>query len=115
MANANMKDYSQRISRIMKQHNKLSKGFVTTVNQNGLIEMRPRRQARSFPWRGLMLTLLLLMMFKAYVYISLGPSVYNSRVNGLRNGTIIEQAGAFLMQEDPVTVWVTQKLTPLFP
>lgn len=110
MADANMQNFDQRLRRISKQHRKLAGGYVTSVNHDGLIIARPRRHGPRFPWKGLMLTAAMFLLFKGFLFASLGEITYEERVAKLRAGTVVEQAGAFAMQADPATLWVSSQI-----
>ncbi|MDE9451177.1 hypothetical protein J3R80_11945 [Aliiroseovarius sp. Z3] len=43
------------------------------------------------------------MLFKGFLFGQVGAINYNDRVDRLSNGSMIEQAGAWIMQDDPVT------------
>lgn len=47
-----------------------------------------------------------MIAFKAVLYATLGGATYTNRVNDLASGTVIEQAGAWVMAADPITVWL---------
>ena len=40
--------------------------------------------------------------------MSLGQEAYDARVDKLRSGTIVEQMGAFVMQAEPATIWISE-------
>lgn len=107
MADANMEDFYRRMDRIDRNHRKLARGYVTTVNADGLIVARPRTSSRRFPWRGLMLVLALMIVFKGFMYAQIGAADYDARVALLQQGTIAEQVGGYIMKADPVTVAIS--------
>jgi len=53
------------------------------------------------------------VFFKAFLVANLGPQTYDDRLARLNNGTVVEQAGAFVMQADPLTVYAAQKIRPV--
>ncbi|MFV2034643.1 MAG: hypothetical protein ACC631_05975 [Halocynthiibacter sp.] len=110
MADVHLQTFDKRLRRISRRHRKMVGGYVTSVNHDGLIIARPRRHAPRFPWKGLMLTVVLLLLFKGFLFISLGSITYDARGEKLRAGTIIEQAGAFAMQADPATIWIADQI-----
>ena len=113
MADANLQDFGKRLRRIDRRHRKMAHGYVTSINHDGLIVARPRRRAPRFPWKGLMLTAALLLLFKGFLYMSLGGITYDARVERLSQGTVVEQAGAFVMQADPATLWISGQINSL--
>ncbi len=114
MADAKQIAFGERLSRIDKNHRQLAKGYVTSVNHDGLIIARPQRKASRLPLRGLFLSLAVVLVFKAAVYAQIGEAAYQDRVNLLANGTIVEKIGAYAMFADPVTLWLAQQIATIF-
>ena len=106
MSQAQFDSFDSRLRKIDRRNRQLARGYVTSVNHDGLIIARPRRQARSFPWRGLLMILVALMAFKVFLYMQIGPTTYEERVIALSQGNVVEQIGAYAMTADPVTVWI---------
>ncbi|NNK68468.1 MAG: hypothetical protein HKO95_17220 [Rhodobacteraceae bacterium] len=106
MPDANMQDFYRRMDRITRHHRKLSQGYVTTMNEDGLIVAEPRTLRRIVPWRSLLFTLFVVMAFKGWLFASIGPAAYEARVISLQNGSLVMQAGAYVMTADPVTLWI---------
>ena len=107
----NIKDFGKRVKRINKRHHKIAtNGYITSVNHDGLIIAKVRRRGPRFPWKGIALGFVLFFAFKGFLLSQLGAATYNDRVDLLRNGTFIEEAGAYAMSADPVTVWVSQQI-----
>ncbi len=112
MADAKQIQFGQRLRRIDRHHRKLARGYVATVNHDGLIVARPRRRTSLFPLRGLFLCLLTLLAFKGFLYAQLGETSYAQRVALLQSGTVVEKMGAYAMQADPVTIWIGDQIRP---
>lgn len=106
----NMKDFGKRVKRINKRHRKLSNGYVSSMNHDGLIIARVRRSGPRFPWKGIALCFVAFFAFKGFLLSQLGQTTYNERVNSLQSGTYIENAGAYAMSADPVTVWFAAQI-----
>lgn len=115
MADASQLNFDKRMRRISKRHQKLSRGYVTSINHDGLVIARPRRQGFSFPFRGLFFALVLFLAFKGFVLASIGTAAYDVRVAKLESGTIVEQAGAYVMKADPATTFIANKLRSVLP
>jgi type VI protein secretion system component VasF len=114
MAHANFQEFDKRMARILREHQKLSNGYVTKVTRDGLIVAKPRRRILSLaPLRFLLLLLVAAMVFKIFFYINMGAEVYNARVANLAVGTQVEKLGSFVLQADPVTVAIAEKLKAL--
>ncbi len=114
MADAQSQTFDKRLRKITRRHRKMSHGYVTSVNHDGLIIARPRRAGPRFPWKGLMVAAALFLLFKGFLFATLGETTYSERVAKLQQGTIAEQVGAYAMQADPATLFLAQQLTPLF-
>ncbi len=112
MTNTYFTDFDDRTRRIEKAHRRLARGYVTTVTRDGVIIHRPiRRYGPSL--RGIFLTFAALLGFKVLLYTYLGAIAYDGRVADLAGGTVIESIGAWVMQADPVTVWISQGVLEL--
>lgn len=113
MGDAYQAQFEKRLRRINKRHRKLARGYVTSVNHDGLIIAKPQRHAR-FPWKGVALIFVALFVFKGFLHAQLGAATFDDRVGKLANGTTVEKAGAWVMQADPVTLWVSGQVTAFF-
>lgn len=115
MAQANV-PFDKRLKRIVRQHEKMNAaGVVRAVNSDGLIVARPRMYRPRFPLKGLAVVLCLGFLFKGFLFAYLGPDGYAARVAELQTGTALEQAGAWVMQSDPATVFVAEGLKTILP
>ena len=111
MADANYVKFNKRLRDIDRKHRKMSRGYVQLVERDGLLVPVSRRPARrGFPFRGLLLILGGFLIFKAILLTHLGPITYGERVEKLAGGTALEQAGAWVMRADPITLWITQQV-----
>ena len=113
MADANMRDFGKRVDRINRRHAKLSRGYVTSVNHDGLIIARPRARTSSVPWRGIMFLLVLVMAIKIVMHWQMGAGAYEAQVAGLAAGGALEQVLAYVLYPDGVTAFVSEVLTAL--
>jgi len=71
---------------------------------------RPR-----FPLKGLLAVLFLGFLFKGFLFAYLGEAAYGERVATLQDGTVLEQAGAWVMQPDPITVLAADGIALILP
>ncbi len=102
--------FEQRVRHLASKHRRMASGIAHRMGRDGLITAHPRRRMPSFPLRGLMILLAAAFVFKAFLYASLGASVYEQRVGLLAAGSVVEQGGAWVMQADPATIWVAQQI-----
>lgn len=107
--------FDKRLKRIVRRHEKMSNGVVRTVTSDGLIVAKPRLYKPRFPLKGLIVVLMLGFLFKGFLFSYLGEAGYADRVATLKGGTLMEQAGAWVMQPDPVTYVVAQGISTILP
>ena len=115
MAQANV-PFDKRLKRIVRRHEKMNAaGTVKTVNSDGLIVARPRLYKPRFPLRGLIVVLFLGFLFKGFLFAYLGETGYAERVASLQAGSSLEQAGAWVMQPDPATLFMAEGIRAILP
>ncbi|MDA7966579.1 hypothetical protein [Ruegeria sp.] len=107
-------EFGQRVTRLTKKHEKLNRGYRATMRSDGLVVMKPQRVRSGVPARVLMLTLLGFFAFKAFLLFHLGAATYQDRVESLNAGTPVEQAGAWIMQVDPVSQFLSVQLSNIW-
>lgn len=111
MADQNHVKFDRRLEKILREHRKLSRGYVTTVNHDGLVIARPKRAVGSTTLlRGLLLCLVTFMVLKAFLYVRLGPEAYAARTVQLEGGSIVDTIGAWAMTMDPATLWLATQI-----
>ncbi len=115
MGDAQFEEFDRRLSRIDAHHRKLARGYVMSVNHDGLMIAEPKRHRRSLPWRGLLLILVGLMLFKGFLHAQIGAADYSDRVASLSAGNLVEQVGAYAMTADPLTLWISAQISPFLP
>ena len=110
MADAQLQKFGKRLNRKNRRHEKLAQGFVNVVSADGLLVAHPRRQQLKFPWRILAVVAALFFVFKGLLMVGLGEQEYTDRALSLQTGTPVEQVGGWIMQPDPLTLWVAKQL-----
>ena len=106
--------FNKRVTTLGRKHAAMSQGYSTAVRSDGLIVVRPKRRfGRGFPVKGLLALVFGFFVFKAIMLASLGDITYNERVAKLNQGSVLEQSGAWLMQIDPATRFISGFLEPL--
>ena len=97
--------FTKRLGKLGRKHEEMTHGYTTKVGKDGLITVVPKaRRARGVS--GLKLLLLAAICFfgiKAFMLAVSGPDGYQDRLAKMQEGTVIEQAGAFVMGMDPLT------------
>lgn len=102
--------FDRRIRRLEKTASRRRNGVRYVVGPDGLVVAKARRRAPSFPLRGIMILAAAAMLFKAFLLVNLGGITYAERVAELQQGTVLEQAGAWIMQADPATIWIAEQI-----
>ena len=111
MSQANFNDFDRRMNRIHKSHQKLSRGARTVVTRDGLIMAKPRRRVLSlFPMRALLFVLIAGYAMKVGFFMYMGAETYSSTVTGLTAGTPFDQAAAYVLHADALTIWIADAI-----
>ncbi|MEL6617536.1 MAG: hypothetical protein AAFP16_01575 [Pseudomonadota bacterium] len=106
--------FNKRLTSLHRKHKAMANGYTTHLRGDGLIVVKPRMRARrNPPVRGLVYLALGFFVFKGFMFASLGDITYNERVAKMGNGTSVEQAGAWVMQADPLTQFLAGYIEPL--
>lgn len=113
MSASQFDEFDRRMRRISKRHSKLSHGYVTSVNPDGLVVAKPQRRSHRGTFRGLIILFAVMIVFKGFLHAQLGPAAYEDRVNALKEGSVVEQAGAWVMTPDPITLWISGQVVSL--
>ncbi len=114
MTNA-YKSFDKRLNRIGRRRARLVQGYTSKVGKDGLIVFRPARSRGGFPVRGFVFLVIGFFCFKALILAHLGEAVYGQRVEALAAGSVLEQAGALVMQADPVSFGIADLIRPIVP
>lgn len=100
--------FANRVNRVSRKHRAMAHGYTAKLRGDGLIVVQPRKVQFKMPVRGFMLLMLIFMFFKGFMIVSLGEDDYRARLAVLNNGNLYEQAGAFVMGVDPVSLGIAQ-------
>ena len=103
--------FDERYRKVLKRHRQLSRGYVTRLGKNGVIDHYPighYRDAISLKVR--ILPLGILFFLKACMVTVLGEEAYAAQVAILQQGSFGQQLGGFFMQMDPITWPLAQLL-----
>ncbi|WP_322866441.1 hypothetical protein U5922_009695 [Aquicoccus sp. G2-2] len=105
--------FDRRVTVLKKAHRKGRKAYVPIAGPDGVVYVRkPQSKFANVPFRGLLLLALGLVLFKGLAIAQFGALGYDKRLGSLREGTIIEQAGAWVMQPDRVSLYLAGKVGP---
>lgn len=106
-------DFDKRVRLIERARRNGRKGEIRIVGAEGLVITQRRRGLPSIPFRGLAYIFFGFVLFKSIALAQIGMQGYLERVEALKQGTVVEQAGAFLMKPDAASVWMAGKIAPL--
>lgn len=106
--------FAKRSRRIVRNNRAIARRSELRIGDDGLLVMRPKRRLAALPLRGLLIIAAVLFIGKALMLAQTGAVDYERRVQLLAQGSPVEQAGAFVMQADPVSAALADKLAPLF-
>ena len=110
MADIQQLEFGNRLNQINRRHRKLADGYVVAVEPDGLMVARPRRKSSHQTIRSLFFCLIIMMVFKGFLYVKSGEQAYQDRVALLQGGTVVEQVGAYVMYADPITKWIAGQM-----
>lgn len=107
-------EFEKRLRKVVKRHNRLAtSGVVHKMMPDGLVVAKARIYNPRFPWKGLILLVAAVLIFKGYVHFALGAQEFSARTDALLQGSLFEQAGGLAMFADPVTLAVSNFFTML--
>jgi len=108
-------DFEKKMRQVVKRHNKLATSGVShKMLPDGLVVATPRVYTPRFPWAGLAMLVIAVLMFKGYVHYALGAEDFAARAEALTGGSLFEQLGALAMTADPVTLAISNLFTTIF-
>lgn len=110
---ANVQKFDKRLSRIVRKHRSMSEGYDFRLERNGLITIKPKRAKGTAPLTVLFSVLLIGLLFKAVVLAHLGPDKYAAKLEPMKNGTIVEQAAAWIMEPGIMTQYVSRAVVDI--
>ncbi len=113
MADPNMSDFYRRVDRIQKARAK-GYGFEAPGTLGRSYYYRPRAERRGI-LGPLVFLLLAVFLIKGIMISQIGRADYDARVTKLMAGEGVERVGGWLMQADPMSQMVADKVGPHLP
>jgi len=105
--------FDERLRRLERKHRAMSRGYTTRMQPDGLIVAKPKRAQVRISGRSMLLFALAFIAFKGFLIANLGELGYEERVDRLSDGTLVEKAGAFVMQIDPLSQFAAEQIGPI--
>lgn len=106
--------FSKRLKRLNRKHRAMERGYATFMRSDGLIVAKPYAARPRLPLKPLIFCVAFFLLFKAFLVAQLGAA-YADRVERLQQGTMVEQAGAWAMQNDPLSDRLAVLIKPYLP
>jgi hypothetical protein len=103
----------KRVNHLSQKHKAMANGYYTTIRNDGLVIARPRRRDAGFPVKYVLALTVMFFLLKAFMLSANGSVTYQTRLNTLGNGTIVERAGAWVLKVDPITQMLANKIGPV--
>lgn len=107
--------FSNRVKQLARKHDAMTRGYAVSVRTDGLIVAQPRRSLPGVSLKAVVLFIIAFIAFKGFLIASVGFATYEDRLDRLQAGTVAEQAGAWVMQIDPVAERIAEKISPYLP
>jgi hypothetical protein len=109
MSDPNMASFYKRAARLERDRAR-GLGFEAPGALGRSYYTRPAAPRRSILWPALFL-IAVAFLLKGALFYATGSDLYEARVAELRSAEgSVEQIGGWLMQADPVTLWVSDKI-----
>ena len=114
MVDRNLQNFYGRIGRIQKIH-EAGGGFEAdgTLGMSFYNARRRRPRRRLGILAPLALVAAVIVGVKSAVHATIGQELYDQRVAALATGDAVEKAGAYVLQADPVTRAIADRLRQL--
>ena len=108
MVDPNMKDFYGRVDRIQRIH--AAGGGFEAEGTLGMFHYNAqrRRRYRSTWIMPILLVALTVLLIKAGVLAVIGQDFYDDRVVMLQQGSVIDQAGAYVLEAGQATIWLSE-------
>lgn len=108
MADPNLRDFYERVARILRAHEQ-GYGFEAAGALGRSHHARPRRAG--LPVMGPVLVVVVgVVLLKAVLHQGLGAADYEARAAALWQGSALDRLGAVMMQPDPASLWLSERL-----
>ena len=105
--------FQARLAQLNRKHAAMAAGCDAQMRADGLIVVKPGKTRHRVTPRGIVYLLAAVLLFKAVLMAALGQATYAERIATLGQGNLLEQAGAAVMQSDPLSLLLSEKIRPI--
>ncbi|TCP60864.1 hypothetical protein EV663_10738 [Rhodovulum bhavnagarense] len=113
MYDPQMREFHGRLARLDRMHRR-GFGFEAPGTIGRSCYTR-RNRARLPILRPLIVVAASVLVIKALILSQVGALDYNDRLARAADGSLVERAGAYVMQVDPLTAWLGDALREMVP
>lgn len=110
MRNSAQSSFERRLARIDQIHAAGGAFEATGALGRAYFDSHRPKERRAFPWRGVALVFLGMLLFKGAILAQIGPETYAHRVDALAAGNTAERIGAWVLQADAPTRFIAAQL-----
>jgi hypothetical protein len=83
---------------------------LESFNHDGVELARRRASQRGLPWRQFLYFAVAVLSFKVFLFFQMGAASYGAKAEELIAAGGAERFAGYVMQMDPVTEWVVDRL-----
>ncbi|MEZ5716782.1 MAG: hypothetical protein R3D85_17520 [Paracoccaceae bacterium] len=106
------KSFDERVRLLERARSRAPRGHVQVAGPDGLVFAKKRRATPTVSARGVLYLIFGFILFKSIAMAQFGPAGYEQRLDELKQGTLIEQVGAVLMQPDRISAGLAIQIAP---
>lgn len=111
-SNSNL-TFDKRSRQILRHRRQIARhGGEFEIGPDGLLTVRRKRRSTGFPLRGILMLTVLFFGAKTLMLAHDGPQSYGERTARLAQGGVVERAGAWVLQADPVSLALSEAIRP---
>lgn len=107
-----LSSFRKREKALRRKHIRMSQGYVTKVDRNGLIVQKPDSKIGGWSVRLLIRLAIVFMAIKLFLLSWMGAPAYVATLDQLAKGSAFEQVGGWFMQIDPITNKLLEMIVP---